>query len=134
MIAHSSGKDGDYLRIRRHLGSEEDYRDEHEQRTEHIHKVRHKVHVIVKDDGPQGRLVGHELVYLLAYVKYDHYNDDKDHRYEEGGHKLLEDIPVQFLWPQVYHNLCITRLTVLSFHCTKSPSRICLRAWRTRSR
>ena len=89
MEADTAGQDGDYLRIGRHLGREEDNRNEHEQRAEHVYEVRDEVQVIVKDDGLERSLLRHEVIDLLTDVEDDDNADDKQQRHKEGSHELL---------------------------------------------
>ena len=48
--ADTAGKYGDDFRVSRHLGREEDYRDEYEQWAEHIHEIGHEIDVVVEND------------------------------------------------------------------------------------
>lgn len=92
----SAGEDGDDFRVGRHSGCEEYDRYEHEQRAEHVHEIRDEIHVITEDDLLQRSLLGHEIIDFLTYVEDDHYSDYKENRDEEGQHKLLRDIYIQF--------------------------------------
>ena len=89
MEADAAGEDGYDLRVSRHLGRKEDYRNEHEQRTEHVYEVRHEVHVVVKDNCLEGSFLGHEVIDLLTDVEDDDDADDKQQRHKEGSHELL---------------------------------------------
>ena len=92
METHTAGKYSNDFGVGCHLGRKEYDRNEHEQRTEHVDEVRHEVHVVVKDDRPQRRFLGHEVIDLLADVEDDDDADDKKQRHEEGSHELLYDI------------------------------------------
>ena len=88
--ADSAGKDRNDLSVSRHLRREEYDRDEHEQRAEHVHEVRHEVDVIVEDDGLQRRFLAHEIVDLLADVEDDDDADDQDQGHEERAYELFD--------------------------------------------
>ena len=98
----TAGKNRYYLRISRHSRREEDDRDEHEQRTEHVDEVRYEIEIIIEDDGMQRGLLRYEIINLLADVKND---DDADYQQEgddERPHESLENIPVYLLWCKVH--------------------------------
>ena len=88
--ADSAGKDRHDFCVSRHLRSEENDRDEHEQRAEHVHEVWHEVDVIVEDDGLQRRFLAHEIVDLLADIEDDDDADDKDQGHEERAYELFD--------------------------------------------
>ena len=114
--ADSAGEDGDDLGIRGHLGREEDHRDEHEQRTEHVHEVRHEVDIIVEDDGLQRRFLAYEIVDLLADVEDDDDADDQNQRHEEGAYEFPDYVQVKLSWSEVELHLS----KVLSLSCARS--------------
>ncbi len=97
MKTDSAGQNRHYLRIRRHLGSEENHRNEHEQRTEHVHEIRHEVDIIIKDYRPQRSFLAYEIIYLLAYVEYYHDTDNQQQSDKEGQYELLYDIGIEYL-------------------------------------
>ena len=101
METYSAGQDGDNLRVGGHLGCEENDRNEDEQRTEHVHEVRHKVHIVVKHDSSQRCFLLHKVIDLLADVKDDDDADDQKQRHEERGYELCDDIYVKFLRSEV---------------------------------
>ena len=88
METDSAGQDRDDFRIRSHLRSEEDHRDEHEQGTEHVHEVWYEVYVIIKDDGPQRRFLADKVIDLLADVEDYHDADDQQKGNEECRYEL----------------------------------------------
>ena len=88
--ADSAGKDRNDLSVSRHLRREENDRDEHEQRAEHVHEVGHEVDVIVEDYGLQRRFLAHEIVDLLADVEDDDDADDQDQGHEERAYELSD--------------------------------------------
>ena len=94
VIAYTTGQNGDYLGVRSHLGCEEDDRNEHEQRTEHVHEVWYEIDIIVEDDSLKRSLLGNEIVDLLTDVEDDDDADYKKQRHEEGAYELLRDITV----------------------------------------
>ena len=116
MEADSAGEDGDNLRVGSHFRCEENHRNEHEQRTEHIHEVRYKVDVIVEYDSPQWRFLAHELIDLLTDVEDDDDADDQKQRHKERRYEFLDDINVQFPWSEVKLHL----LKVLWLSCARS--------------
>lgn len=97
----SAGKNGNYLCIRRHLRGKEDYRYEYEQRAEHIHKVRDKVYIIVKDDGFERGLLGHKVIDSFTDIEDDHNTDDEQQRHKKGADELPHYIKVDLLWSEV---------------------------------
>ena len=101
METDSTGQDCHDLSIRSHLRCEENNRNEHEQRTEHVHEIWHKIDVIVENHRLQRSLLAYEIVNLLADVEDDDDADDKKQRHKEGGNEFLDDIYVQFLWSEV---------------------------------
>ena len=98
MVAYASGEYGDNLGVGRKTRGEQDYRNEYEQRAEHIDEIRYEVEVVVKDDGVQRSFVLDEVVYFFRDVEDDDYADDENQRHEEGHHKPLENVPVEFLY------------------------------------
>ena len=111
VVADASGKDCYDLRVRGQAGGEENHRDEHEQRGEHINEVGDEIDVVVEYDGLQRHLVLHEVLYLLRNVEYyDDANDDEE-RYEEGHDELLHDVAVQYFRLQKHYNRWLKRLT-----------------------
>ena len=89
MEADAAGEDGYDLRVSRHLGRKEDDRNEHEQRAEHVYKVRNEVQIVVEDDSLERSLLRHEVIDLLTDVEDDDNADDKQQRHKEGSHELL---------------------------------------------
>mgnify|MGYP003547727352 FL=1 len=101
MKTDSAGEDGDDLGVSGHLRSEEYHRYEYEQRTEHIHKVRNEIHIIIEDDGPQRRLLSHEIVDSFTDIEdYDNAYD-QDQRHEEGADELPDYIQVNLSWSEI---------------------------------
>ena len=96
--ADSTRKDGYYLRIRSHLRGEEYDRDEHEQRTEHIHKIWNEVHIIIEYDSPERSFLLDKVVNPLTDIEYDYDTDDKKKCHKECGYELLDDVDVDFSW------------------------------------
>ena len=90
METDSAGQDGDDLRIRSHFRREEYYRDEHEQRTEHVHEIRNEVHVIVEYDGLQRCLLADKVINLFADVEDDDDADDEKQRNKECGNEFSD--------------------------------------------
>ena len=84
----SAGEYGHDLRVRGHLRGEEDDRDEHEQRAEHVHEVWYEVDVVVEYDGLQRRFLADEVIDLLADVEYDDNADDQNQRHKEGAYEF----------------------------------------------
>ena len=76
-IAHTAGQDRDDLAVSSHPGCEKYDCDEHEQRAEHVHEVRHPIDVVIQNDRLQRSLVLNEMVDLLAYVEDDDNGNDK---------------------------------------------------------
>ena len=101
MEADSTGQYGDDLRIRSHLGCKEYYRNEHEQRAEHIHEVRNKVYIIVKDDGFERRFLGHKVINSLTDIEDDHNTDDEEQRHKEGADELPHYVQIYLSWSEV---------------------------------
>ena len=102
MVAYSTCKNCDYLGICCHLGREEDHRDEHEQRTEHVHEVGYEIDIVVKDDGLERSFLRHEIINLLADIEDDDDADDKKQRHEEGADELLRNINVYLSRCQIH--------------------------------
>ena len=71
MIANATRQNGNDLAITRQFGCKEDNRDEYEQRTEHIHKIRNKIEVVVENNLFERSLILEEIVHLLGQVKYN---------------------------------------------------------------
>ena len=94
----TAGQDSHNLRVGCHLGSKEDHRNEHEQRTEHVYEVRNEIHVIVKDDGLERSLLRHEVIDLLTDIEDDDDADDEQQRHKEGSHELLYYVQVYLSW------------------------------------
>ena len=92
METDSAGQDCHDFRVGGHLRREEYDRNEHEQRTEHVHEVWDEVDIIVEDDRLQRRLLAHEIVDLLADVEDDDDADDQDQSHEEGTDELPDYI------------------------------------------
>ena len=113
---YSAGEDGDNLRVGSHFRCEENNRNEHEQRAEHIHEVWHKIDVIIEYNGPQWRFLTHELIDLLTDVEDDDDADDQKQRHKERRYEFLDDINVQFPWSEVKLHL----LKVLWLSCARS--------------
>ena len=90
MEADSAGKDRHDFGVSRHLRSEENDRDDHEQRAEHVHEVWDEVDVIVEDYGLQRRFLAHEIGDLLADVEDDDDADDQDQGHEERAYELSD--------------------------------------------
>ena len=116
METDSAGEDRHDLRVGGHLRRKEDDRNEHEQRTEHVHEVWDEVDVIVEDDGLQRRLLAHEIVDLLADVEDDHDADDQDQSHEESADELPDYVYVKFPWSEIELHLS----KVLSLSCAQS--------------
>ena len=121
METYAAGEDGDDLRVGCHLGCEEYHRYEHEQRTEHVHEVRYEIQVIVEDDGFQRCFVGHEIVYLLAYVEDDHDADYEQQRDEECEDEFLHYVKVQYSRFQI-HSLILFNSFNISYLGLKALS------------
>ena len=92
METHTTGKYGHNFRVSGHLGREENDRNEHEQRAEHVDKVRYEVHIIIKDYSSQRGFLGHKVIDLLTDIKNDDNADDENQRHKESSHELLDDI------------------------------------------
>ena len=101
METDSAGEDCNDLSIRRHLGCEEYYRNEHEQRAEHIHEVRHKIDVIVKYDSPERCFLAHKVIDLLTDIEDDDDADYKQQRHKECRYEFLDDIDVKPSWSEI---------------------------------
>ena len=91
---HSAGKHRNDLRVVSQLGGKENNRNEREQRTEQVGKIRNKVHVIVQDDCLQRHIRLQELIDLFVYVENYRDRDNQDDRENIRSEKLLDDIPV----------------------------------------
>ena len=98
---HSTGEDRHDFRIRCHLRREEDHGYEHEQRTEHIHEIWHKIEIIVKHDSPQRRLLADKIINLLTDVEDDDDADDQKQRHKERCHEFPDNIYIKFPWSEV---------------------------------
>ena len=98
MIADAGGENRNDFRIGSQSGGEQNYRNEYEQRAEHIDEIRYEVQVVVEDYGIQRGFILHEIVNLLRNVEDDDYADDQNQRHEEGKHEPLEYVPVEFLY------------------------------------
>ena len=94
MVTHACGLDRDDFRISRHLAGKEDDGDEDEQRTEHIHVIRDKRQVIIKDYLLERHLVLKEIVHLLRHVEYDSDRQNQHDREKERTQKLPNNIPI----------------------------------------
>ena len=101
METDSAGEYGYDFGVRRHLGSKEDNGYEYEQRREHIHEVRNKVDIIVKDNSLQRGLLGNKVVNLLTDIEYDHDADDQNKRDKEGRDELPDYVHVYFPWSEI---------------------------------
>jgi hypothetical protein len=101
METDSAGKYGYDFGVCRHLGGKEDNRYEYEQRREHIHEVRDKVEIIVKDDSLQGSLLGNKVVNLLTDIEYDNDTDDQNKRDKESRDELPDYIQIYFSWSEI---------------------------------
>ena len=134
----TAGEDGNDFRISRHLRSEEYHRYEYEQRAEHIHEVRDKVHIIVKDDGFERGFLSHKVIDSFTDIEDDHDTDNEEQRNEERADEFPHYVKVYLPWSEVKlhvdYNLVVILRTVSSFQALKSPAFMCLRASRTRSR
>ena len=98
METYSAGQNGDYLRIRSHFGRKENNSYEYEQRAEHIHEIRYKIHVVAENNFIQRGLFRHKLVNLFAYIENDDDANDEQKGDEEGEYELLRYIQIQLAW------------------------------------
>ena len=114
-IAHPSGQYGDDLGVRGHPRSEENHRDEHEQRREHVDEIGYEVQVVVEDDGIERRLVLHEVVDLLRDVEDYDYAYDEQQGHEEGQDELLRYIDIELLYIEIPHILELILATASFF-------------------
>ena len=95
MIANATRQNGNDLAITRQFGCKEDNRDEYEQRTEHIHKIRNKIDVIIKDNFFYRYLILKEIVHFLCQIKYYSNTHDKHNRKEECAQEFANNIFVE---------------------------------------
>ena len=93
--AHPRGHHRDDFRILSQFRSEENYRNEHEQRTEQIGKIGDEVHVIIKYDRLYRRIVIDELVYVFIDVEDNGNADNQRNRKEISPQELDNDITVK---------------------------------------
>ena len=98
MEADTTGQDSHDLGVRRHLGREEDHRNEHEQRTEHVYEVRNEVQVVIKDNSLERSFLRDEVIDLLTDIEDDDDADNKQQRHKECSHELLYYIQVYLSW------------------------------------
>ena len=98
---YTTGKYGHDLRIRCHLRSKEDYRNEHEQRTEHVHEVRNEIQIIVENDLFQRSFLRYEVIDLLTDIEDDNDTDDKEQRDKEGRYEFLDNVNVKLLRSEI---------------------------------
>ena len=96
-ITDTTGENGNDFTITRHLGGEEDNRNEYEQRAEHIHKVGHEIDVVVEDDFFDGCLILEEVVEFLCKVEDNGNTHYQHNREEECAKELLDNVFVDFL-------------------------------------
>ena len=92
METDTTGKYGDYLGVGGHLRGEEYDRNEHEQRTEHVHEVRNEVEIVVEDDSPERSLLLDKVIDSLADIEDDDDADYQKQRYDEGAYELTDDV------------------------------------------
>ena len=97
MVTHSRRLNGNNFGIACQFGSEEDDRDEDEQRTEHVHVVRNKRQVIIKYNLLQRDLVLEEIVHLFRQVENDGDTEYQHNREEERAEELTDNIPIETL-------------------------------------
>ena len=95
MEADTAGEYGYDFRIRRHLGGKENHRNEHEQRTEHIHEVRDEIQVIIKYDGLERCLLADKIINLLTDIEDDDDADDEQQRHKECRYEFLDYVNVK---------------------------------------
>ena len=101
METDSTREDCHYFRIGSHLRCKEDNRDEHEQRTEHVHEIWDEIEIIIKDYSLQRSLLTYKVINLLTDIEDDDDADDKKQRHKEGCYEFLDDVYVKFLWSEV---------------------------------
>ena len=92
VVAHSARQDCDYLGVRGHPGGEENHRDEHEQRTEHVYEVRDEVDVVVEDYLMERHVLAGEVVNLFGDVEDDDDSDYEQQGHEESDQEALRDV------------------------------------------
>ena len=134
MVTDAAGEHGHHLRVLRHLGGEENHRQEHEHGRILVHKIRDKIEVIVKDDGPQRGFLAHEILNFFTDVEDDDDQGQEGDGDEERHQELPDNVPVQFLEPLDSHRRCMSLGTVAFFQARKSPWTMCSRATRTKSK
>ena len=100
METDTAAENGHDFRVRCHLRREENHRNEHEQRREHVHEIRNEIHIIIENDGLERSFLRDKVVNFLADVENDDDADNEHYRYKEGQYELLEYIDIQFLWSQ----------------------------------
>lgn len=96
METDSAGQDGDNLRIGRQSGCKENYRNEHEQRAEHVHEVWNEIHVVIEDNRMKRSLLGNEIIDFLTDIEDYDDSDYQQKRDKESRHELLDYIDIQF--------------------------------------
>jgi len=94
MVAYTTRKDGYNLRISRHSGSKEDYRNEHKQRTEHICEIRNKIDIIIKNNLVQWSIMLDKIINLLTNIKNNYNSYYQYQSNEEGKNEFLRNIKI----------------------------------------
>ena len=100
METDAAAENGHDFRVRCHLRREENHRNEHEQRREHVHEIRNEIHIIIENDGLERSFLRDKVVNFLTDVENDDDADNEHYRDKEGQYELLEYIDIQFLWSQ----------------------------------
>ena len=59
-----------------------------------MHEVRDEIHVVVANDGFQGRVPFQKLSQLLGYVEHHHDDDNQGDGQEKRAQEFLDDVPI----------------------------------------